>query len=103
MTVPVCPIHGAPMKPSNSGSGFFCSKKLDSGKYCGHTADSPATKPPGRGPAGLSDEMVGAVTAHKRYIVALEFASSVYRGVGPEMSDEALAFARRVYESFPNE
>lgn len=31
--VPNCPVHGTPMRPSNKGGGFFCSKKVGD-DYC---------------------------------------------------------------------
>jgi hypothetical protein len=36
--VPTCPIHSAPMKPSQKPGAFFCPKKNDDGSYCRHKA-----------------------------------------------------------------
>jgi len=32
--LPTCPIHNAPMKPSQKPGSFFCPKKNDDGSHC---------------------------------------------------------------------
>ena len=32
--VPVCPVHGVAMKPSQHHTGFYCAKKNPDGTYC---------------------------------------------------------------------
>jgi hypothetical protein len=36
--IPVCPLHGAQMKPSQKPGAFFCPKKNEDGSYCKHKA-----------------------------------------------------------------
>ncbi|MGH9841983.1 MAG: hypothetical protein ACREEM_24770 [Blastocatellia bacterium] len=36
--VPLCPVHGSPMKASRKPGKFYCAKKADDGEYCRETA-----------------------------------------------------------------
>jgi hypothetical protein len=36
--VPTCPIHNAPLKPSQKPGTFFCPKRNEDGSYCRHKA-----------------------------------------------------------------
>jgi hypothetical protein len=37
-SVPRCPIHNSPMKPSRKPGTFFCPRRTDGGDFCPHKA-----------------------------------------------------------------
>ena len=94
---PVCPHHQKEMRAGKGGS-YYCPSKDQNGEWCKFKAPAPASAP---APNGSASSPAPASSSQARYIAALEFSATVYRGVGPEMSDDALAFALRVYQSFP--
>ena len=97
--IPVCHVHGVPMKPSQKGNGFFCSQKMPDGSYCKMKAQGPAT-PQAAAPAVVAGKSfshwdsipnIGGGDAVKA--AALRFAGELCHGAGPEMSEEAIAIA----------
>lgn len=76
MTIPICPVHQSPMKASQKGGGFFCSRKVGEG-YCTeraagaaapvNTYTAPAAPSPGASAASLT-------------ALSLQFAAQVYQG-----------------------
>lgn len=85
------------------GGGWFCPNKMPDGSWCPTRyakEDFQTTPAPSPAPVAANWEPVSN-GPDARYIAALNFAAAVYRGLGPEAGDDALAFAMRVYRSFP--
>jgi len=103
---PICPQHKTPMRESEHNPGTFYCPKKDGDEWCTERV-KPANQPAAaqrvpvqapRRPTGSADSLP---SSDARYIAALSFAASLYRGGGAEMLDDALAVARKIYASFP--
>lgn len=94
MSAPVCPKHNVQMRESQKSGGYYCPKK-DGELWCSERVKTPtAVTATVTTPAGTPSDA--------RWAAALAFAGHIYRGAGPEMVDDALALAKRVYGSFPS-
>ena len=112
MSTPACPTHGTSKMRQGQDGGWFCATKVPENPkgWCKFHVSAPKagkTNVSAAVSAAASTAALGAAptpnpnSGDHRYIAALEFAAVLYRGMGPDLRDDALAFARRVYESFP--
>lgn len=93
--VPVCPVHGSPMRQGKGGS-FFCPKK-NGDDWCDQRVA--AAKPaPAAAPASAPASGGSAPSTHALLLMAaMDMAGKVYQGTGDAGS--ALEFVSRAYAS----
>ena len=115
--IPNCPVHGTPMRASNHGAGFFCSKKAPTQSgYCDQKAagvapDAPVPYTPENAPRyvapGIQQNPFAQPTSPQpanstdgRYhlaAAALTAASWVYGQIDPTLHPQITEAARRFY------
>jgi len=92
MSIPVCPVHGKPMREGKFG--YFCATKDAAGNWC---KEKQKTAPA----AQVSSEPVvepQVLPKVRLAEAALAFAGAVYQGSGPVGANEALALAQTAYK-----
>jgi hypothetical protein len=92
MDIPVCKIHGKPMRLGTYG--YYCATKGGDGEWC--KEKGPKTAPA----AQVSSTPVvepQALPKVRLAEAALAFAGAVYQGSGPVGANEALALAQTAY------
>ena len=91
MSIPVCTVHGKPMREGKFG--YFCATKLPDGTWCQQKAS-------GAPAAQVSSEPVvepQVLPKVRLAEAALAFAGAVYQGSGPVGANEALVLAQTAY------
>jgi hypothetical protein len=93
MSIPVCPVHGKPMREGKFG--YFCATKDAAGNWC-----KEKSKQAPEAPAQVSSEPVKELQALPKVRLAeaaLSFAGAVYQGSGPVGANEALVLAQTAF------